>query len=534
MRSEFGTRTNPHQSATKRSQLVTTLDTGLEGWVRGASGRVVGTPESDGGVPVARYAVVGSGSGAVLPATGRPPIKVPGVVAGWSRGERSEPRAASLGTNAVIVSRDPISPALASRVSRRKWERGVSKADRIRRRLRVTAQRVAPAGSNRAKCGRVPVTERIEVADGFYRDAELGVVVRGVRHKYAAYAGLVTCGSAWSCPCCSARIARERGEEVRRAITACRAGSGEVYMLTLTTPHDEGDALAPMMRAVADAFRYILQGRAWGQLKDELGYIGFIRGADEPTIGPKGWHPHLHVLFLFERPLSAQELARFEEHVYSRWVKRIVKHGYREPSRERGVHLAVSHEDRYIAKLGLADELASGMYKQAREGRRTPLQLLVDAAAGDDKALELYREFAEAMHGRKRITWSKERVTSAGGQHRLRSLRARYITNPEQSDEEIAATDETAGAVIEETFAVPVPSRLWKASLADNPDRQSALLKFGKRFGALGVRAYLDLLESRNQFASTAGGGGPPQSFARLMDRIAARVVALWPSRAIA
>jgi Replication protein len=49
-----------------------------------ASGRVVGTPESDGGVPVAGYAVVGLGSGAVPPATGCPPTKVP-------CGERSEP-----------------------------------------------------------------------------------------------------------------------------------------------------------------------------------------------------------------------------------------------------------------------------------------------------------------------------------------------------------------------------------------------------------------------------------------------------------
>lgn len=193
--------------------------------------------------------------------------------------------------------------------------------------------------------------------------------------------------------------------------------------------------------------------------------------------------------------MSAPDRARFEEHVYSRWVKKIVQHGYRAPSRERGVHLAVSHEDRYIAKLGLADELASGMYKRAREGRRTPLQLLADAAGGDEKALVLYREFAEAMHGRKRITWSKERVPCPGGGYRLRSLRARYISAPERADGVIAVTDETEDPAPAKTFSVSVPLRLWNEALIDSPDRQSALLKFGKRFGSLGVSAYLELLE---------------------------------------
>lgn len=168
-RSDIGARMYPHQSAPKWTELVTTVDTGLERRVREASGRVVGTPESDEGVPVAGYAVVRPGSGAVSPATGCPPVKVPGGVSG-TRGERSEPREASLGTNAVIVSSEARiggrSPAPARRAARRKWERGLSKADRIRRRFRSTAQRVAPAGSNRAKCGRVPVTERIQVAEG--------------------------------------------------------------------------------------------------------------------------------------------------------------------------------------------------------------------------------------------------------------------------------------------------------------------------------------------------------------------------------
>src|SRR5205807_39295 len=158
--------------------------------------------------------------------------------------------------------------------------------------------------------------------------------------------------SVWGCPVCSARVARVRAGEVREVIRACRAEGGEAYLLSLTTPHDQGDALQPLMKANADAWRYVCSGRAWMALKREVGCIGFVRGADDPTVGPNGWHPHVHVVLLCKRPLTESEQDRVKRHVYARWAKRVQKHGYRRPSWDRGVVLTVSREDEYITKLG--------------------------------------------------------------------------------------------------------------------------------------------------------------------------------------
>lgn len=425
----------------------------------------------------------------------------------------------------------------------RRPKRVLSQADVTRRRLRAVAQRVAPPGSNRDKCGRTRATERIRFADGRWQDVALGIVIRGVQGHWAAFAGLVTCGSAWACPVCSAKIARERAEEVRRAIANCRAQGGEVYMVTLTTPHDQGDRLKPLQRATANSWRYVIQGRAWQDLQRDLGLVGFVRGADDPTLGPNGWHPHLHVLAFFARPLSAAELDRLRVHAYRRWAKSVVeKHGYRMPSWEHGVTLTVSHDDAYITKLGLADELTGGMYKQAHGGHRTPLQLLVDAEAGDKEALELYREFADAMHGRKRVTWSQETVTLPDGSQRRRSLRARYLTEPERTGEEIAG--QADGREPEaEPFAVPVPMVLWDTAIVNSPERQSELCNWGKLHGPEGVRLALLYVEVESKAARLAGLGpygtigdvrkraavDSPRASPRDYPRAHSRVLAGWP-----
>jgi hypothetical protein len=50
----------------------------------------------------------------------------------------------------------------------------------------------------------------------------------------ASYQGLMTCGSVWSCPRCSAVIAHTRAEEIGSAVRECYRRGGKVYLLTLT------------------------------------------------------------------------------------------------------------------------------------------------------------------------------------------------------------------------------------------------------------------------------------------------------------
>lgn len=295
--------------------------------------------------------------------------------------------------------------------------------------MREDARELSPTKGVQ-KCGRVALfrdTPRIQLSP------------RG----RAYYAGVFRCGSVWECPVCMQGIAMGRAEELKALLAEHRKRGGGDVLLTLTTPHDVGDRLKPMRKAVARAWQFVQSGKQAQAIRRRFG-LAWIRGLDL-TVGASGWHPHLHTILLTPRPLvdcpncrhnqecrddgscghhagegcdaccQVGELARF---VYARWCRSIEKAGYRTPSREHGLDVRHCRIAKYIAKLGLGDELAKKDFKRAHAGHRTPLQLLADIhhelhiavrqdAPTVNADIALWLEYARGMKGAKQLTYSR-------------------------------------------------------------------------------------------------------------------------------
>jgi len=159
---------------------------------------------------------------------------------------------------------------------------------------RETARKMHRPGSNQGKCGRVRISREVQLrrrdGTGYY------------------FRGLVTCGSVWACPVCSWKIATGRGREVQLIIDQHVKTGGGVYLITATIPHDYADNLKLLRSTVSTAWRKTVSGRPWLQMKQRIGFVGFIR-ALEVTRGQNGWHPHLHLLFFTEKPLPSLDVA---------------------------------------------------------------------------------------------------------------------------------------------------------------------------------------------------------------------------------
>ena len=85
--------------------------------------------------------------------------------------------------------------------------------------LQSVARSILPK-SRTAKCLRIRA---------YQRDVE---VWKSKEHNTASYGGLQTCGSVWTCPVCSSKIAERRRVEIQGAIATHRAQGGEVQLLT--------------------------------------------------------------------------------------------------------------------------------------------------------------------------------------------------------------------------------------------------------------------------------------------------------------
>ncbi len=289
------------------------------------------------------------------------------------------------------------------------------------------------------------------------------------RDGVAYWRGVQTCGSIWACPVCQAKIRNARSVEISEFTAEWIRRGGEVYMVTLTAPHDLGMALSLLMVLISNAFTSVIGGRAWAGaperpskrggmlpavpgIRDQLGIAGTIR-ALEVTYGQHGWHPHLHVLVYCREPLDAAGLAAFTLHFQRKWHRFVTKAGYRAPSAQHGVKVERCYNGTgaadYICKTqegrNPGNEMARSDMKTSRDGHRMPFDILEAAGTGELAELELWWEYEQATFRRKAITWGRS----------LLELRKQWLNAEERTDDDLAAelvdgdvvTQVTTGAI---------------------------------------------------------------------------------------
>jgi hypothetical protein len=297
--------------------------------------------------------------------------------------------------------------------------------------------------------------------------------------KGAFFAGYQTCGSVWLCPVCSAKVRQGRADELDQAARThvglapvcgpLRPGEarcwaqvewlpvGGLEFVTLTLRHSRADRLSDTLDAVAKGWQHIQRHSRWRALRKRLGH-GFVRAVEITVTREGGWHPHLHVMLFTERPWSADERADAEGVLWALWSAWCDKldpdtHRHR-PTRKRGLVWepvkvsGAAFTARYLTKLaeggrewGPAQELARGDLKSGRpddagKRSRSPFEVGLSAAdGGNARDLALWREYEDATHGRRVLTWS-------------RGLRDRLLADvPELDDEQLAQVDDVGEIV---------------------------------------------------------------------------------------
>jgi len=342
-----------------------------------------------------------------------------------------------------------VSPSLNSRSNR--W------------RIRASLRSIQPVKQARlAKCGHCRIAH------------DVGIGMAGGR---ARFQGLMRCGSVWACPVCAATIRTERAAEVSAIYKWAKEAGGSVLMLTLTVRHELGDDLEAVRRGVADAWRRAQGGKKWTLLRQQYGITGYVR-ALEVTHGANGWHPHLHILMILDKPITEEGTARLRSLLSVRWqnaVSRALGADF-VPNDHIGTNLKPAHIADYITKLGL--ELSDIGSKSAGKSNRTPWQIASDYA--DYKRPEdavIWQRFVEGMKGARMLTYS-------------RGLRAAAGLLDEPTDEELVEAEEMAAC---ETIFL-MDATTWAAVRKAQP---WLLLSAAEHSGVDGIqRAITDMLRA--------------------------------------
>ena len=250
-------------------------------------------------------------------------------------------------------------------------------------------------GSRTAKCLRYVQKQRQSVE-----------VWRATQHKRAFYAGLQTCASVWACPVCSAKISERRRAELQTLIAAHQAAGGVVLLVTRTVPHDRQDDLVCLLDRIAQAEASYKWHRDYKTLMRGLGLVGTVRAVEVTHGEANGWHPHVHELVFLASGVSIPDL---EEDLSRIWKGAAVRAGLRLPSRAHGLTVQDgSQAAKYASKWGLESELTQWHRKRGKVESRTPFDLLrAVVAEHDGYSGYLFREYADAFHGRRQLVFSR-------------------------------------------------------------------------------------------------------------------------------
>lgn len=296
----------------------------------------------------------------------------------------------------------------------------------------------------------------------------------------AGFSGLLTCGSVWLCPVCSAKILAERAAETREMLAALRRQGYGFGMVTLTMRHHRGQSLASCWAALAHAWNRVTSGKGWKRDQAAFGILAWMR-AVEVTWGPNGWHVHIHAVVVFDGPTSQAMGRQAAESMWARWESGLASKGFtavRDFADGDGGGLDYKAADgaaeglaEYFTKA-TADEAIYGPLKHARGDHLTPFEIArTFLETGDADLLDAWQEFGRTVVGKKQLTYSKEfRELARAGEER---------TDEELAEEQIGDED-----------SVWLPRETWRA-IRDTPQAVE-LLEVAEDGGRVAVCAWLE------------------------------------------
>ena len=281
--------------------------------------------------------------------------------------------------------------------------------------------------------GLVDLVEKVQGECSFGRVATCGMsrstLVEIKERDGVCYpSNVISCGSIWACPVCSAKIRARREVELEAGAAEWVARGGRLAMLTFTLRHDRLMDLLDVLNALLGSYRKLRHRKSFERLRSLV--VGQVR-ALEVTYGENGWHPHLHVLLFVRSGVEEEQVRELLGAIVTDWRDLVGQSLGAFPSVQRAVDLLWFGSDSSTA-AGYVSKIAKEMTLSDSKSGLDPFALLDVVDVGRDRAVARFIEFANTMRGRHAMDWSP-------------GLRELLGLGDFKSDEEIASEDDDGG-----------------------------------------------------------------------------------------
>lgn len=281
----------------------------------------------------------------------------------------------------------------------------LGRSKRVRRQV-LTATRYALRRGVQSRCSWLPKSVRYCGS----RRPGAQVSVGRSESGHSVWLGVNRCGDPRACPVCSAAVTARRRDELLAAFDIAREHGWSAMACTLTVRHGIGNDPAKLTELLSKAYRYTFERQGMRKLLKAKGFRGAIRIVEVNYSDENGYHPHLHVVLMFDRATDAIDRTEVEAQLFLEWVLAVNDARIRVglecglPDALHGVtvqRLDLSKGPEYFVKVGLVAELLGQFTKAGRRrGSRSMWEVARDMVLNDRLGLtERAAEDEDIWHG---------------------------------------------------------------------------------------------------------------------------------------
>lgn len=233
----------------------------------------------------------------------------------------------------------------------------------------------------------------------------------------AKFIGYYRCKAFQICPICNTIWLREQHRKLNSVL---RHWNGDVTSVALTVDHTATDSFSTVLRNLSKVRQQFVDA-----LDKRARWLAGRIFRIEISLGPNGWHPHIHGMLFSRKSISEDDLSEIEEH----W-----RTAARAAGRRVGKEAALA---RLLPDRASALSQAAYMWKRAASSPFSLLAVVLDPSTAPDivaDAKSLWRAYCRGLGANPRLRF----ITTAGEIRTTWAAYSRQGSTSERALERIA------------------------------------------------------------------------------------------------
>lgn len=217
------------------------------------------------------------------------------------------------------------------------------------------------------------------------------------------------CNNRHACPVCTSKYMAKQREHLIKTMVSQRLKGGDVISTVLNQAIPTGQDTALSYRRLFRAWSEMGKSAAFRKLQKQQQVEGYVRILEE-THGPKGWFPHFHCVWFFEKQPSQATIDAFGAKLAQLWAKFSIKTGAEGTLAANQHTEAISEgsersQANYLTKHGYFD---LSFDPENPQTELKPFELLeVALVSADADLIQAWLNFETATSGAKRVVMSR-------------------------------------------------------------------------------------------------------------------------------